>query len=119
MTKKEMYKNIIALVNDGACEATLPEIVDFCSNEIALLEKKAATPRKPTPTQVENESLAAEIIAYLTEKDTALSIKEMQEQIPSLAALSNQRISHILSALVKAEKLDKAYNKKTPFFCVK
>lgn len=119
MTKKEMYKNIIALVNDGACEATLPEIVDFCSNEIALLEKKAATPRKPTANQIENESLSAEILAYLTEVDTPKSIKELQEEVSSLAALSNQRISHILSALVNAEKLEKTYVKKTPFFCAK
>lgn len=119
MTKKEMYKNIIALVNDGACEATLSEIVDFCSNEIALLEKKAATPRKPTANQLENESLSAEIVAYLTAKDTAKSISELQEEVPSLAPLSNQRISHILSALIKAEKLTKSYIKKTPYYAVK
>lgn len=119
MTKKEMYKNIITLVNDGACEATLPEIVDFCSNEIALLEKKAATPRKPTAKQVENEALSAEIVSYLTSADAAKTIKEMQEEVPALAPLSNQRISHILSALVNGERLTKSYVKKTPYFAAK
>lgn len=119
MTKKEMFKNIIALVNDGNCDATFGEIVDFCNNEIALLEKKAATPRKPTANQIENEAFSAQIVSYLTEKDALKSIKEMQEDVPSLAPLSNQRISHILSALVNAGKLEKSYIKKTPFFCVK
>lgn len=119
MTKKEMYKNIIALVNDGSCDATLPEIVDFCNNEIALIEKKAATPRKPTANQIENEALSAEIVAYLTAKDAAKSISELQEEIPSLAPLSNQRISHILTALIKSEKLVKNYVKKTPYYAVK
>lgn len=119
MTKKEMFKNIIALMKDGACEATFEEIVDFCSNEIALLEKKAATPRKPTATQVENEAFAAEIVSYLTSVDMPKSIKELQSEVESLAPLSNQRISHILSALVEKGVLDKGYVKKTPFFSVK
>ena len=116
MTKKEMFKNIIALVNDGNCDATFGEIVDFCNNEIALLEKKAATPRKPTANQIENETLAAEIVAHLFAVDMPKSIKEMHEEIPALAPLSNQRISHILSALKEKGKIEKSYVKKTPYF---
>ena len=119
MTKKEMFAEIINLVEGKPVTATPVEIIEFASHEIELLEKKATTPRKPTANQIENESLAVEIIAYLTEVDTLKSIKELQEEIPSLSALSNQRISHILSALVNAGKLEKSYIKKTPFFCVK
>ena len=119
MTKKEMFAEIINLAEGKPTTATPVEIIEFASHEIELLEKKATTPRKPTANQIENESLSAEILAYLTEVDTPKSIKELQEEVPSLAALSNQRISHILSALVNAEKLEKTYVKKTPFFCVK
>lgn len=118
MTKKEMFTALTTLVLNSDIEDK-EEILDKLSNEIALLEKKATTPRKPTANQIENESLAAEIVAYLTEVDTMKSIKELQEEIPSLSALSNQRISHILSALVNAGKLGKSYVKKTPFFCIK
>ena len=118
MTKKEMFAALTTLVLNSDIEDK-EEILDKLSNEIAQLEKKAATPRKPTANQIENESLAAEIVAYLTKVDTLKSIKEMQEEVPSLSALSNQRISHILSALVNAGKLEKSYVKKTPFFCVK
>ena len=119
MTKKEMFAEIINLAEGKPTTATLVEIIEFASHEIELLEKKATTPRKPTANQIENESLSAEILAHLTEVDMPKTIKELQEEVPSLAALSNQRISHILSALVNAEKLEKTYVKKTPFFCVK
>ena len=118
-TKKEMFAEIIKLAETGDCTATLGEIKAFCEHEIELLEKKAATPRKPTATQVENEAFAAEILSYLTSADMPKTIKELQEEVPSLASLSNQRISHILSALVNAEKLEKSYVKKTPFFSIK
>ena len=119
MTKKEMFAEIINLAEGKPTTATSAEIIEFASHEIELLEKKATTPRKPTANQIENESLSAEILAHLTEVDMPKTIKELQEEVPSLAALSNQRISHILSALVNAEKLEKTYVKKTPFFCVK
>lgn len=118
-TKKEMFAEIIALAEGKPTTVSLPAIVEFASHEIELLEKKAATPRKPTATQLENEALATEILSYLTAKDTMKSIKELQEAIPSLAPLSNQRISHILSSLVEKEKLVKTYVKKSPFFSVK
>lgn len=118
-TKKEMFAEIIALAEGRPTTVSLPAIVEFASHEIELLEKKAATPRKPTATQVENEAFAAEILSYLTAVDMPKSIKELQSEVASLAPLSNQRISHILSALVEKEKLEKSYIKKTPFFCVK
>lgn len=119
MTKKEKFAAIINFIEGKESALSPVEMVEALSYEIELLEKKSTTPRKPTANQIENEALSAEILAYLTEKDTPKSIKELQEEIPSLASLSNQRLSHILAALVNAEKLDKAYVKKTPFFCVK
>ncbi len=118
-TKKEMFAEIIALAEGKSTTVSMPAIVEFASHEIELLEKKAATPRKPTATQVENEAFAAEILSYLTTVDQPKSIKELQSEVASLAPLSNQRISHILSALVEKEKLEKSYVKKTPFFSVK
>ena len=118
-TKKEMFNDVLSLIDNGSCKATLGELRDFISHEIELLEKKAATPRKPTANQVENESFKQEIIDYLSAEDKLKSIKEMQEAIPSLAGISNQRITHILSALVNNDTLVKEYVKKTPFYGIK
>ena len=117
-TKRDLFTSLLDLVN-----ATNPENADRLiaglENELALLDRKAATPRKPTATQVENEGLKAELLSFLVAADAPKTIKEIQTECSTFAELSNQRISHLLSALDKDEKVEKTYVKKTPFFCAK
>lgn len=112
MTKKEMFAEIRNIVADNE------EMVAFIDHEIELLEKKSNSPKKPTKIQIENNNFKAEIIAYLTEVDAPKCIKELQVEMPSLAGLTNQRITHMLTDLVKAEILTKKYVKKTPYYSV-
>ena len=112
MTKKEMFAEIRNIV------AGNEEMVAFIDHEIELLERKSNSPKKPTKTQVENDGFKAEIVAYLTEVDTPKTIKELQAEIPSISGLTNQRITHMLTDLVKAEILTKEYVKKTPYYSV-
>lgn len=118
MTKKEMFTALLTLVANSAVE-NKEELTEGLNHEIELLNKKSSTPRKPTATQFENVSLKAEILAHLTAADTLKSISDLQKEIPSLSELSNQRITHLLTDLVKEEKIVKEYNKKTPFYAVK
>lgn len=112
MTKKEMFMEIRNVVADNE------EMVAFIDHEIDLLNRKATSPKKPTKTQIENDGFKAEIVAYLTEVDTPKNIKELQAEVASLQGLTNQRITHMLTDLVKAETLKKEYVKKTPYFAV-
>ena len=112
MTKKEMFVEIRNIVADNE------EMVAFIDHEIELLERKSKSPKKPTKTQIENDAFKAEIVAYLTEVDTSKTIKELQAEIPSIGGLTNQRITHMLTDLVKAEMLTKEYVKKTPYFSI-
>ena len=112
MTKREMYAEISNIVADNE------EMVAFIDHEIELLERKSNSPKKPTKTQIENDGFKAEIVAYLTEVDTPKTIKELQAEIPSIGGLTNQRITHMLTDLVKAETLTKEYVKKTPYYSV-
>ena len=112
MTKKEMFAEIRKVVADNA------EMVAFIDHEIELLNRKSGSPRKPTKTQVENDGFKAEIVAYLTEVDTPKTIKELQAEIPSISGLTNQRITRMLTDLVKAETLTKEYVKKTPYYSI-
>ena len=112
MTKKEMFTEIRNIVADNE------EMVAFIDHEIELLERKSNFPKKPTKTQVENDGFKVEIVAYLTEVDTPKTIKELQAEIPSISGLTNQRITHMLTDLVKAETLTKEYVKKTPYYSV-
>ena len=111
-TKREMFTAIRAIVADNE------EMVAFIDHEIELLNHKSASPKKPTKTQVENEGYKADIVAYLTSADAPKTIKEMQADITSLAGLTNQRITHMLTDLVKSEVVRKDYVKKVPYFSI-
>ena len=112
MTKREMFNEILAVVADNA------EMVEFINHEIELLNRKSSAVRKPTKNQLENEEFKADIVDYLKGADAPKTIKELQTAIPSLADLTNQRITHLLTDLVKAETLTKNYVKKTPYYSV-
>ena len=112
MTKREMFNEILTVVADNA------EMVKFINHEIELLNRKSSAVRKPTKNQLENEGFKADIVDYLKDADAPKTIKELQTAIPSLADLTNQRITHLLTDLVKAETLTKNYVKKTPYYSV-
>ena len=112
MTKREMFNEILTVVADNA------EMVEFINHEIELLNRKSSAVRKPTKNQLENERFKTDIVDYLKDADAPKTIKELQTAIPSLADLTNQRITHLLTDLVKAETLTKNYVKKTPYYSV-
>ena len=93
MTKKEMFMEIRKVVSEN------PEMVAFIDHEIELLSRKSGSPRKPTKTQLENAEFKNSIVEYLTEADRLMTIREMQAEIPGLADLTNQRITHMLTDL--------------------
>lgn len=112
MTKREMFAEIRNAVIDNA------EMVAFIDHEIELLNRKSASPKKPTKTQMENDAFKAVIVDYLTEVDAPKTIKELQTEVAELDGLTNQRITHMLTDLVKVGKLTKEYVKKTPYYSI-
>lgn len=112
MTKKEMFTAMLAIpaIADNA------DMKEFINHEIELLNKKSSTERKPTATQIENENFKTLIFNHLVEVGTAKCIKELQADIPEITELSNQRVTHLMTALVKANKITKEYVKKTPYY---
>ena len=110
MTKREMFAAIREVVIDNA------EMTAFIDHEIELLVKKSSAERKPTKVQIENESFKTAILDYLVGVGTAKCIKELQAEIPKISELSNQRVTHLMTALVNSGKVIKEYVKKTPFY---
>lgn len=110
MTKREMFTAIREVVADNA------DMVTFIDHELELLNKKSSAERKPTATQIENENFKKLIFNHLVELGTAKCIKELQTDIPEIAELSNQRVTHLMTALIKENKITKEYVKKTPFY---
>lgn len=111
MTKVEMFSAIREVVSENA------EMVAFIDHEIELLNKKAAS-KKPTKIQELNEHLKKIIYQYFLECEGHKTIKEIQGAIPELADLSNQKITHLLSAMIVEGKISKEYEKKTPYYSI-
>lgn len=112
MTKKEMFAEIRNLVADNA------EMVEFLNHEIELLDRKSGSPRKPTKTQIENDEFKADIVAALATADAPVTIKELCEICQPIAALSNQRITHMLTDLRKDGQVARTYIKKVAYFAL-
>ena len=112
MTKKEMFNEIRKAVIDNA------EMVDFIDRELELLARKSNTPRKPTKTQLENETLKGDILVALGEVDEPVTIRGLVDICPTLTDLSNQRITHLLTALRKDRKVARTYVKKVAYFAL-
>lgn len=110
MTKREMFVEIRKAVSAN------DEMVTFIDRQIELLDRKSSAERKPTATQKENEGFKTDILMTLSGADEPMSIKALQETIPSIAKLSNQRVSHLLKALVDSGQVVKVYVKKVPLF---
>lgn len=112
MTKKEMFAEIRKVVADNA------EMVAFIDHEIELLNKKSSSSRKPTKNQVENEGYKGDILSALADADNAVTIKELCVICPSVAELTNQRITHLLTDLRKDGKVIRTYIKKVAYFAL-
>ena len=103
MTKKEMF-NLIATVN-----ADNTEIVDFCKNEIALLEKRAAYKSdKPTKTRIENEGIKTKIVEILVNAEEPMQAKAIGEVL----GVSPQKVSALLKQMKDAGTVVKTVGKK-------
>lgn len=111
MTKVEMFSAIREAVSDNA------EMVAFIDHEIELISKKAAS-KKPTKVQELNEKLKEIIYNYFLACEGHKTIKEIQTEVPELADFSNQKITHLLSAMIVEGKLSKEYEKKTPYYSI-
>lgn len=112
MTKVEMFNAIANLDEVKANE----EMTKFIAHEIELLNKKKNSPKKPSKTKVENDGYKAEIVAFLSSIDKPVTIKEIQGGVPSVAELSNQRITHMLTDLRNDGVVKRTYEKKVPYF---
>lgn len=98
----------------------MTEVVEKLEKMIEAIDKKK-TSKKMTPTQEQNEKLKEAILDYLGMTGKKLSISEMMKEIPELAGiedLTNQRVTSLVSKLVKEFKLTREMDKRKAVFFV-
>lgn len=99
MTKYEMFSAIRERVIDNK------DMVAFIDHELALLDKRKGSARKPTKNQRENEVLRTQIMDVMDTMSEPICIKELMSVCPAISELSNQRITHLIKPLVDSGKL--------------
>ena len=96
-------------------------LVEFINHEKELIAKKSGSGmRKPTKTQIENETLAGLIVTLLngaSEPMTATEIKkELKDEVDFEKPLSVPRVSAQLRKLVDGNKITRTVVKGSPLF---
>ena len=117
ITKKDMFNEIIKMMNGEQMSVSAQAVIDFANHEIELLNKKSSSSSgKPTKTQIENEGYKEVILEALATADKPMTISEIMEYADGLAGLKNQRVSALMTQLKNAGKVIGREKKKKAYF---
>ena len=110
ITYAQALENAIAVVDAETAEK-------LTALKARMEKKKNASSSKPTKIQLENEKIKANILEVLTDEGQTVSelLPQLDESLSS-KPLTNQRISALLSQMVKANVVAKNIEKKTSLF---
>ena len=106
----DKFGAIKAMLNGEKVEGfTLADAQAFLDERIAITEKKNASgsgaDRKPTKTQLENEGIKDTIVSALSAIGKPATIADLQKSCGELAEFTNQKLSALLTQLVKGGKV--------------
>ena len=112
VTKRERFA---ALAELDAVKADAG-LLEFVQHEIELLDKKTVD-KKPTKTQIENEGYEAAILEYM-QPDTLYQVADLTKSVPALVEgdIKSQRVTPMLTALVKAGKIVRTEDKRKAYY---
>lgn len=111
LTQKDYYNMIIEVLK----EAERDDLVDFCKDRIDKLARKSSS-KKPTKTQIENESIKETVLEVLADLDNAVSTSALATE-PRIS-VSTQKLAPILKALVAEGKVVRTEEKGKALFAL-
>ena len=124
MEKKFTKRNALTLMLTLSEVKADERLVAYCENELKLLDKKnvASGEKKLTEKQTQNEAYKVAILDYLNVvAPEHKSISEIWQGVPELAEngeMTGQRISALLTQLIKAGLVVRVEEKRKVFFKV-
>ena len=114
VTKRERFSQLMEIVKASNVENSA-ELVAFIEHEVELLTKKNSRSGKPTKTQVENETIKAQIISVLERVGKPMTVTQLLAE-SEFTGLSNQKISALLTQLRKSGEVVRTIEKKVAFY---
>lgn len=120
VTKSQRFSDIKALLNgeEVTYGTTVEAAVEFIDNEIGLLVKKNSGEKKPTKTQLENETYKAQILEFLGGQTEGKTCTEIMKAIPEFAEFSNQKVASLVRQLCDAKQVTKEVVKGKALFTI-
>lgn len=122
MEKKFTKRNALTVMLTLSEVKADPRLVAYCENELKLLDKKnvSSGEKKLSDKQVQNNSFKENILEYLTDNAPAhKSISEIWENVPALSEckeMTGQRISALLTQLIKSGEVVRVEEKRKAYF---
>lgn len=110
-TNKDFFNEVIAI--SGANK----ELAEWAAKQIKTLEKKAAN-RKPTKEQVANIGLKADILETLKAINKPATVSELLATGRFEATITNQKLTSLLTQMVKTKEVVRETDKKKAFYSV-
>lgn len=95
------------------------EVIEKLDKMLVQVNKKSSANRKPTATQLENESLKEKIVEYLVDTGSRFTVSELMKEVEGLKELSNQRVTSLVTALCGEGKVDRTVEKRKAYFFAK
>jgi hypothetical protein len=95
------------------------ELTDFVNGRIEQIDKKASTVSKADKAKAElNAQIAAQIIDGLTLADKPVKVSDLIKQYEPLNGYSTQKLTPIMTGLVKDGKIKKSLYKRETLYSI-
>jgi hypothetical protein len=123
MNMVEKFGAIKAMLNGETVDGfSIAEALKFLDGRISQVEKKNASganaDRKPTKTQLENEGIKETIMTALRTYTDPVSLGDLSKGTAELGELSNQKLSALVTQLVKCGKVERTEVKGKAYFAI-
>lgn len=106
MTKRDVYKALLKMIETGTLEITEAELKTFCENEIALLDKKAVKAKeRAAQKRAEGDELTDTVRAAMS-TETFEPIAEIAARIEG-EDVTVSKVTYRLTQLVKNGEAEK------------
>ena len=126
MTKKDKFSAIANLLNSMDFAEVIAEgfniedAIAFLDHEVELLNKKkvsATGEKKLTDKQKANLAIGEDVVEMLANSGERMTITQIIKETPNLPEdMTNQRMTHIVSALVEAKRVERIIDKRVSYF---
>lgn len=119
-TNREMFMAVLNVITNATItEDEKTELTDFITGRIEQLDKKANTVSKADKAKAElNARIADEIVAGLVTCDKPVKVSDLIKSCDALNGYSTQKLTPILTSLVKSGRVIKSTYKRETLYSV-